>query len=145
MESQENSKNKNRLIPVVLIILIMITAFILYLTGVFKQDISNETEARDMGGERFEGFDDFYHADSGLWRLETTVHLLREQKFVSSDTELSAYLVYEAAPGELARIKQGEGRWKLLEIIQGDAVAATGWADVDKDRAERIEENSRID
>jgi hypothetical protein len=82
--------------------------------------------------------DDFYHAKEGVWKMETTIHLLKSRKFVSSEAELQEYLIYTAKAGETVRISEAMGRWKKLDVIKDGKIKATGWADAEDRRAEWI-------
>ena len=70
--------------------------------------------------------------------METTIHLLKSRKFVSSENELKAYLVATAKPGETVRISESMGRWKKLDIIKDGKVKSSGWADAEDGRAQWI-------
>jgi len=126
---------------VLALLLLAGAALVVHISGLIGGDRGKNGEVSSTSGDRFAGFDDFYHARDGIWRLESTVHLLRERKFVSSQRELRDYLVYEANPGETVRLKQAAGRWKLLEVLDGENAGVAGWADVDKDRASRLPDN----
>ena len=136
--SSETSKSKaGKKVAIIIIILLFIAAIIvvIYLFMIKKEDI----EVTPSGSE-IAVIDDFYHAKDGRWKIETTIHLLKEKKFVSSDTELKNYLVYTAKPGKIVRIAQAAGRWKYLEVEKDGKVIASGWADAEDGKAERQKE-----
>ncbi|HPJ72263.1 MAG TPA: hypothetical protein PK636_06245, partial [bacterium] len=74
----------------------------------------------------------------GLWKLETPLPILREQKYVSSERELADYLVYEGLPGETVVVIEAEGRWKRVEVREGNRPGSAGWADAHRRRAEKL-------
>ena len=138
-EVQHRKRRKTLIILLLLILLIGLVTVLLFLFGVLPTRGTRDGQVEQVEGTRFQGFDDFYEAPDGLWRTETTFHLLKTQKYVSSEMELEHFLVYKAEPGEIVRVKQDDARWKLVEVISNDTVLATGWVDADKLRAERIE------
>jgi len=136
---QNRIKRKLIIRRILFLTILGIIAFLLY-TFVFKdkkmmEKIKNQIE--ETKGAVLSP-DDFYHAKEGVWEMETTIHLLKSRKFVSSDTELKAYLVYMAKPGETVRISEASGRWKKLDVIEEGEVIASGWADAEDGRAQWI-------
>jgi len=93
-----------------------------------------EVPARQPPGERF-AFDDFYHTEDGRWTLETPVDLLKEQKYVSGEAERERFLVYAAQPAETVVIRSARGRWKQVDVVDGESIVATGWVDANDKQA----------
>ena len=134
----EKRTSNNRTIAIIILLFIIVIPSIYFIFFNEKSDNPTSAKVEEQTGKRFEGYDDFYHATGGKWNLETTVYLLKEQKFVGSENELQKFLIYQAEPGETVRMKESKGRWKFLEVIKNDSVVAKGWADVDKCKAEKI-------
>jgi flagellin-like protein len=132
-ERGKGAKGKNRALAAIIGAVLLIAAAIV-LCALFSGR-TQDVDAAPGDGEVV-ALDDFYHAEDGTWKMETTIHLLKEQKYVSSDVELGHFLVYTASPGEVVRISQAEGRWKLLEVMEGGKAKASGWADAEDHRAE---------
>ncbi len=95
-----------------------------------KGNDEREVAVKEVAGERQHGWTPFYHADSDTWKmLDSASYVLKEKKYVSSDTERDAYLVYKVESGGILRIIQADGRWKEVEVLVEDKVVATGWID----------------
>lgn len=135
-ETPESKSNKKLAVIIIILLLLSAVVAVVFLFFIKKDDSSIASN----NGDRVE-IDDFYHAENGTWKMETTIHLLKSQKFVSSKTELKEYLIYTANPGEIVRISQASGRWKKLEVLKNGKVAATGWADAEDGRAELQKDN----
>ena len=136
-ETQERKSGSRLARIIVLLLLLGAIIAVLYFFVIKKQD-NQSTAPKGAITE----VDDFYHAKDGTWKMETTIHLLKEKKFVSGDAELKSYLVHTAKPGDIVRISQAAGRWKKLEVLKDDKVIATGWADAEDGQAElQISEN----
>lgn len=88
----------------------------------------------EPSGERF-AFDDFYHAEEGRWALETAVDLLKEQKYVSGEAERERFLVHAAQPAETVVIRSARGRWKQVDVVDGERIVASGWIDANNKQA----------
>ena len=129
----KGSKGGKRALVAIIVIVLLIAA-VIALRGLFSGKMQ-DADVAPIDGEVTVA-DDFYHALDGTWKMETTIHLLKEQKYVSSDVELEYFLVYTANPGEMVRISQAEGRWKFLDVMQDGKVKASGWADAEDHRAE---------
>lgn len=118
---------------------IFFTAFLIFFLIVaiiflfFLKDEPAETEDREVkeiSGEVHHGWTPFYYANSGKWKmLDPVSYVLKEQKFVSSDTEREHYLVKKVEAGGILRILSGNGRWKNVEVLEGEDVIAAGWID----------------
>lgn len=114
--------------------------------GVMNQNAqpAGETEStvRETGGEPHYGWTPFYYATEGTWKmLDDAVSVLREKKYVSSDTERDAYTVYKVGYGGVVRTIESEGRWKHVEVLKDGQVVATGWIDAHFVRnVERVEQ-----
>jgi hypothetical protein len=129
-----NERRSGRRGLAIAIVIVLLIAAVIALRGLFSGN-PQDADVAPVDGEVTVA-DDFYHALDGTWKMETTIHLLKEQKYVSSDDELKYFLVYTANPGEIVRISQAEGRWKFLDVMQDGKVKASGWADAEDHRAE---------
>ena len=123
---------------VAVILAVLVVGGILFLSGFLSHE-EQEVKVEQPVGERFAGFDDLYKAEAGTWwRADTTFNLLKERKYVSGPSELKAFLVYEAKPGEIVRIKEARQRWKLVEVMKDGKPFASGWLDADKQKGTRV-------
>lgn len=137
--SPKNKVNKTLAVIIAILLLIIAIIAVIFIIGkFFIEKGESGGEAKTQAGERIT-VDDFYHATDGLWEMETTIHILKSQKFVSSDIELKSYLVKTVNPGETVRIARAGGRWKYLELIRNGEVIAEGWADAEDGRAKKQE------
>jgi hypothetical protein len=134
--TKRKSNNKRNIVLVLLLVILLLIIYFLFFND-NSENIRTVTIEKQTG-KRFEGYDDFYEATEGKWKLETIVYLLKEKKFVSSDNELQKYLVYKAAPKDTVQMTKSQGRWKYLQVVKNNSVLAEGWADVDKCYAEKI-------
>ncbi len=81
-------------------------------------------------GERDSGFSSFYYAEEGTWRLlDPVTHVLKEQKYTSSDSEKDAFTLKEVPSGGIVTITASEGRWKKVEVIENGKPVVSGWID----------------
>ncbi len=136
----EDKKSRRRWIILVFLVLFILLISLVLFCKYCGRNIK-EKGAVQMGevpGDRFE-FDDFYYAVDGTWSLDAALHLLKQRKYVSGPQELQHYLVYEAKPSEVVRIKESDARWKLLEVLEVEDVIATGWADLNRAKATKVE------
>lgn len=138
-ETPERKGRKKIAILIIIVLLLDALIAVIFIAYLINQQNAERNQANIKG--KIEEIDDFYHAENGTWKMETTIHLLKSQKYVSSDTELKEYLVYTAKPGEIVRISQAAGRWKKLEVLKDGKITATGWADAEDGRAELQTEN----
>ncbi len=136
LEQEESNQQKSRRRYVIIIIFICIAIFIAVLYFLFFRGERNSTAESPS---KIVKIDDFYYAQNGEWVMESRIHLLKEKKYVSNDTELKKYLVYTVEPGEKVRITQAAGRWKHLEVIKEGKAIATGWADAEDAKAKQCE------
>jgi len=138
IENPKSRRKMSRTLLLFLFLIIIIIVFVFFLKNPSQGSFSDEPKASKSSGERFE-FDDFYHAKDGVWQLESTLHLLKEQKFVSGESELKEYLVYTANSNDTIRIKEASGRWKLIEVVENNSPKAIGWVDANRKNAKRFE------
>jgi len=131
---QKEAASKNRSIGIIIILLLF--SIIIVLLYLFLAKSKKEDKQVSTSAESIRQIDDFYYAVDGTWKMETTIHILKSQKFISSNAELKDYLVYTATPEEIVRITQASGRWKKLEVFKNEKLIATGWADAEDACAE---------
>lgn len=125
-------KRRNRII---ILVFLLVWILLLFYFFVIKQP-PKKNALGQVPGERIE-VDDFYHATDGIWEMETTIHILKSQKFVSSENELKQFLVRTVKPGETVQISQAAGRWKKLAILENGKFVPLGWADAEDGRAKK--------
>ena len=138
-KTQEESKSGKRLIRIIILLILLGAIIAVLYLFVIKKKKPEVTTTKGVITET----DDFYHAKKGTWKMETTIHLLKEKKFVSSDAELKNYLIHSAKPGDIVRISQAAGRWKQLEALKDNKIIATGWADAEDGKAELLAESKK--
>ncbi len=138
--------NKNRVfwLTVIVILLFAVLVIILFFHP-FGQKIDMERQEPNLiEGQEDSGFSSFYYAEAGIWTLRDPVtHVLKERKFVSSDTERDTYTVREVHSGGTVKIVQSEGRWKKVEVLENGKSSAEGWIDAHfvKKAEKQTEEN----
>jgi hypothetical protein len=133
----EPKANKGPVLIIIslLVILAAIVLVFLILVGGDEQtqpvDEGSQPAVEDRGQFQ-EGMSPFYDAGEGRWiLLDTVTHVLREQKYVSSDREREEYTLFKVPAGGEVRIIEAQGRWKKVEVRKGSEVLGTGWIDAD--------------
>jgi hypothetical protein len=129
--------NKNRVFWLTVIAVLLFAVFVIILFfNPFGQKIEIEGKNQD--------FSSFYYAEDGIWiLLDPVTYVLKEQKYVSSDSERDAYTVREVHSGGKVKIIQSEGRWKKVEVLENGKSSAEGWIDAHfvKKAEKQTEEN----
>ncbi|MCK5879062.1 MAG: hypothetical protein KAH24_04750 [Holophagae bacterium] len=124
----------NRVLVAVLLGLLMFFGIIYFTYMNDKQKAAKyqkaEKKVMETQGERHHEWTPFYYAESGTWKiLDDATYVLKEKKFVSGASERDAYTIYKLKSGDIVRTIESQGRWKKVEVLVDDQVAATGWID----------------
>jgi hypothetical protein len=126
---KKKDKSKQRLLILMAVLLVCILGGLLILHFENNGD-PERTGLQQEKGERHQGWTPFYHASGGSWQmLDEASYVLREQKFVSSDSERYDYLVKKVLAGGVLKIIEARGRWKKVQVIENEEIVATGWID----------------
>lgn len=138
--------NKNRVFWLTVIAVLLFAVFVIILFfHPFGQKIQiNNNISDQINGNEDQGFSSFYYAENGTWMLlDPVTYVLKEQKYVSSDSERDAYTVREVHSGGKVKIIQSEGRWKKVEVLENGKSSAEGWIDAHfvKKAEKQTEEN----
>lgn len=128
----KSGEKRGRLIVIGIAALLLLLLILVYFFFLQKPKMPDDPVVLKQDGELHHGWSAFYHASDGVWRmLDDECHVLKEQKFVSSEWELNDYLVARVKSGGVLRIVAAEGRWKEVEVIEEDQVLVRGWIDAD--------------
>ncbi len=123
----------NRTLIAVLVGLLVFMGLLYFMYMRTQQAVSvqkAETKVVETQGDPHQGWTPFYYAKSGTWKiLDEAAYVLKEKKFVSGASERDAYTIYKLKSGDIARTIESQGRWKKVEVLVDDQVAATGWID----------------
>lgn len=127
---EEKKKRFGLLLLLLFIVVVTLLLIFLLILPNGNGKSSDKADLKQVEGERHQGWTPFYFADEGTWKmLDPESYVLREMKFVSSETEREAYTVRKVESGGFLRIIQARGRWKQVEVLEEGEVVASGWID----------------
>lgn|GEM_PF-2928980 len=132
----EIKRHKWRAVFLVVFLVLIIIVVMVYLFLMEGKNKETDPQAQEPVADHSDRgipqdtFSPFYYAEDGKWVLQQSVtHVLREQKYVSSKSELDQYTVARVPAGGIIRILEADGRWKRVEVLKGEQAIAVGWID----------------